>query len=134
MGTGRTLLAQDPGEDRDQGCQRPRLRIATHESPGERLAGPAIRCWELAKALSSRCSAVLAAPGVPVRQHPGVIIAPCRRGDDDAISVLASSGPHGWLTSTAEDLRQSGVPALRQASAVLLRQRMACWLQQWALW
>jgi hypothetical protein len=49
-----------------------RLLILTHESIGERMAGPAIRAWEMACALGDRFDVTLAAPGSPSRSHPGV--------------------------------------------------------------
>jgi GT2 family glycosyltransferase/glycosyltransferase involved in cell wall biosynthesis len=49
-----------------------RLLIITHESIGPNMAGPGIRAWEMACALSERFDVLLAAPGEPSRHHPGV--------------------------------------------------------------
>jgi GT2 family glycosyltransferase/glycosyltransferase involved in cell wall biosynthesis len=49
-----------------------RLLIITHEAVGPRMAGPGIRAWELACALSERFDVTLAAPGEPARSHPGL--------------------------------------------------------------
>jgi GT2 family glycosyltransferase/glycosyltransferase involved in cell wall biosynthesis len=49
-----------------------RLLIITHETVGPRMAGPGIRAWEMARALSGRFDVTLAAPGEPARGHPGL--------------------------------------------------------------
>jgi len=49
-----------------------RLLIVTHEAIGPRMAGPGIRAWEMACALSERLDLTLAAPGEPARSHPGL--------------------------------------------------------------
>lgn len=49
-----------------------RLLIITHETIGPRMAGPGIRAWEMACALSERFDVTLAAPGEPARNHPGL--------------------------------------------------------------
>jgi len=47
-----------------------RLLIVTGEPLGARMAGPGIRAWEMACALSERFDVTLAAPGEPARSHP----------------------------------------------------------------
>ena len=49
-----------------------RLLIITHETIGPRMAGPGIRAWEMACALSDRFDVTLAAPGKPERSYPGL--------------------------------------------------------------
>jgi GT2 family glycosyltransferase len=49
-----------------------RLLIITHETISANMAGPGIRAWEMACALSERFDVLLAAPGEPTRHHPGV--------------------------------------------------------------
>jgi len=49
-----------------------RLLIITHEAIGPRMAGPGIRAWELACALSEQFDVTLVAPGEPARSHPGL--------------------------------------------------------------
>jgi GT2 family glycosyltransferase/glycosyltransferase involved in cell wall biosynthesis len=49
-----------------------RLLIITHEAIGPRMAGPGIRAWELACALSGQFDVTLAAPGEPARSYPGL--------------------------------------------------------------
>jgi len=49
-----------------------RLLIITHETIGTRMAGPGIRAWEMARALSEQFDVTLAAPGEPERSHPGL--------------------------------------------------------------
>lgn len=48
------------------------LLIITHEHIGPKMAGPGIRAWEMACALSEYCEITLAAPGNPSRSYPGV--------------------------------------------------------------
>jgi hypothetical protein len=47
-----------------------KLLVLTHETIGPRMAGPGIRAWEMACALSERFDVMLAAPGDPGRSHP----------------------------------------------------------------
>jgi GT2 family glycosyltransferase/glycosyltransferase involved in cell wall biosynthesis len=49
-----------------------RLLIVTHETIGSKMAGPGIRAWELACALSKHFKVLLAAPGEPRRSHDEV--------------------------------------------------------------
>jgi glycosyltransferase involved in cell wall biosynthesis len=111
-----TPMARAPGPRGHQVAGRPRLLIVTHESLGERLAGPGIRCWELAKVLSSHCSVVLAAPSDSARQHPGVTLAPYRLGDDAAIGALAAEADAilalPFLMHELPSLARSGKPLI----------------------
>jgi GT2 family glycosyltransferase/glycosyltransferase involved in cell wall biosynthesis len=52
-----------------------RLLIVTHEAIGPKMAGPGIRAWEMARALSERFDVTLAAPGEPARSDPGLHVA-----------------------------------------------------------
>ena len=51
-----------------------RLLIITHETIGPKMAGPGIRAWEMACALSARFDVTLAAPGRPDRSHAGLTL------------------------------------------------------------
>ena len=116
MRAAKTPMARETGTDGHQGSGRLRILIVSHESLGERLAGPGIRCWELARAVSSHCSVVLAAPGTPVREHPGVTLAPYRRGDDAAVGVLAAEADAiltlPYLAHEFPSLARSGKPLI----------------------
>jgi len=48
-----------------------RLLIISHDVVGERMAGPGIRYWELARILSQEFEVILAAPGKPTIESPG---------------------------------------------------------------
>ena len=58
-----------------------RLLIVTHETVGSRMAGPGIRAWELACALSEQFEVMLAAPGEPGRRHDKVRLLGYEAGD-----------------------------------------------------
>jgi GT2 family glycosyltransferase len=49
-----------------------RLLIITDETIGLKMKDPAIRAWEMACALSEQFEVMLAAPGEPSRQYPGL--------------------------------------------------------------
>ena len=49
-----------------------RLLVITHEIIGPNMAGPGIRAWEMACALSEQFEVMLAAPGQPSRAHDKV--------------------------------------------------------------
>lgn len=48
-----------------------RILIISHDVVGERMAGPGIRYWELARILSQEFEVILAAPGKPTIKSPG---------------------------------------------------------------
>ena len=58
-----------------------RLLIITHESIGPNMAGPGIRAWEMACALSEDLDIMLAAPGQPGRAHDKVLVLGYEAGD-----------------------------------------------------
>jgi GT2 family glycosyltransferase/glycosyltransferase involved in cell wall biosynthesis len=58
-----------------------RLLIVTHESIGPKMAGPGIRAWEMACALSEQFDIMLAAPGQPARDHEKVRLLGYDAGD-----------------------------------------------------
>lgn len=60
-----------------------RLLILTHETIGPRMAGPGIRAWEMACALSEQFEVMLAAPGDPERSHPGLRVVGYRKQSPD---------------------------------------------------
>jgi len=64
-----------------------RLLIVTHEAIGPKMAGPGIRAWEMACALSERFEVTLAAPGEPARNHPGLRLVGYDDGDPDYVSL-----------------------------------------------
>jgi len=66
-----------------------RLLIVTHEAIGPKMAGPGVRAWEMACALSERFEVTLAAPGEPARSHPGLRVV----GYDDGDPYYRSLAP-----------------------------------------
>jgi GT2 family glycosyltransferase/glycosyltransferase involved in cell wall biosynthesis len=95
-----------------------RLLIVTHEAVGPRMAGPGVRAWEMACALSDRFEVILAAPGEPARSHPNLRVvgydasdrsyAGLRPSVDCADVVLAM----GTLFSRIPSLRDLSKPAI----------------------
>ena len=95
-----------------------RLLIITHETIGPRMAGPGIRAWEMACALSARFEVMLAAPGKPERSHPRLHVVGYDTGDpaysslDPYIanaSVVLAMGP---LIAKVPRLRDLGKPTI----------------------
>ncbi len=95
-----------------------RILIITHEAIGPKMAGPGIRAWEMACALSDRFDVVLAAPGNPARSHEGVEVvgyemsSPKFPGLDACIAnadVILTMGP---LLAKLPLLRNLGKPTI----------------------
>ena len=94
------------------------LLIITHETVGPRMAGPGIRAWEMARALSDRFDVTLAARGEPGRDHPALRVV----GFDADDESYADLNPHidtadvvlamGSLFSKIPRLRDLEKPAI----------------------
>lgn len=70
----------------------PRVLIVSSEAVGERMAGPAIRAYELARALAETCAVTLAAPGSePVADAR---IARLDAGFEDYDALLGAAAEH----------------------------------------
>ena len=95
-----------------------RLLIITHEAIGPKMAGPGIRAWEIACALSQRLDVMLAAPGNPTRSYPGLRVFGYDVGDPEFRSlapILASADvvmACGSLFVRIPQLRQLYKPAI----------------------
>ncbi len=61
-----------------------RLLIITHERIGSRMAGPAIRAWEMAHALADTFDVALACYGTPERESPDVRLLPYEASTPDS--------------------------------------------------
>lgn len=91
-----------------------RLLIVSHETIGPKMAGPGVRCLELARALSAYGPVTLAAPGQPEVDAPGVAVlgyqtpADLERAINAADAVLAI----GQLVSRLPRLRQLDRPLI----------------------
>jgi glycosyltransferase involved in cell wall biosynthesis len=92
--------------------RRRQVLVVTGDTLGERMAGPAIRAWEMARVLSAECDVVLAALGGCTLTSPDFT---CRAvsGDDlraleAACDVLVFQGfllrDHPWLLDTTKVL------------------------------
>jgi GT2 family glycosyltransferase/glycosyltransferase involved in cell wall biosynthesis len=95
-----------------------RLLIVTHETIGPKMAGPGIRAWEMACALSERFEVMLATPGEAARQHPGVRLVSYKTDDPHYPSlapyltnadVVLAMGP---LFTLIPQLRDLGKPSI----------------------
>jgi len=95
-----------------------RLLVITHETVGSRMAGPGIRAWEMACALSDRFEVTLAARGKPERDHPGLRVVGFEVDDAsysdldpyiDSADVVLAMGP---LFTKVPQLRDLGKPAI----------------------
>jgi len=89
----------------------PHLLIVTHEAIGEKMAGPGVRAWEMACALSDRFEVTLAVRGEPSRSYPGLHVV----GYDLAGPSYQGLGP---CVSSADAVLAVGplfamIPALR---------------------
>jgi glycosyltransferase involved in cell wall biosynthesis len=72
-----------------------RVLIVSSEAVGEQMAGPAIRAYELARALAATCEVTLAAPGAePV---PDGRLARLDAGFEDYDALLAAAAEHDVL-------------------------------------
>ena len=82
------LLREWPVPDffRHRACSH--LLIVCHDTIGRRMAGPAIRYWELAGALSEHVNVTLAAPGRPERESDRFRICGYERMDQGSIEPL----------------------------------------------
>src|SRR5918999_11193 len=84
-------------------ADRPRVVFLSAEPVGERMAGPSIRAFELAKALSSRCAVTLAAP--PPSSVDGTDIDLVEAGLPDFEALLALARRHDVLVAERLPIR-----------------------------
>jgi GT2 family glycosyltransferase len=75
-----------PGFFEQRACSK--LLIISHDTIGAKMAGPAIRYWELARVLSQHYDVTLAAPGTPAREDEGFEIRGYKRMDAGSIAPL----------------------------------------------
>lgn len=62
--------------------------LLTHDIIGEKMAGPGMRYWEIARALSKEFGVTLAAPGQPGISSPDFTVRGYRRSDPESITPL----------------------------------------------
>ncbi len=68
-----------------------RLLIISHEAPGERMSGPAIRYWQLAHALAAHGPVMLAVPGAPLLTSTTVQLAGYDRATGHGLAALLAA-------------------------------------------
>lgn len=68
---------------------RPSVLVASAELVGDRMAGPAIRAYELARTLASACDVTLAAPAPIAVADPRIALLPAGMADVEALVAAA---------------------------------------------
>ena len=68
-----------------------RLLIVSHEAPGERMSGPAIRYWQLAQALAGHADVTLAVPGTTPLTPTGFRLAAYARDTGAGLEPLVAA-------------------------------------------
>ena len=86
-----------------------RLLVISNDALGEKMSGPAIRAWEIAKALAGTVEVTVAVPEVSDKTAPGVQLAVYR--DPDALVRLAEAADvtivQGYTLHRAPDLARA---------------------------
>jgi GT2 family glycosyltransferase/glycosyltransferase involved in cell wall biosynthesis len=90
------------------------LLIISHETIGPRMAGPGVRCLEMARALAPHCRVTLAAPSQPEADAPGVTLLGYETHADlePAINAAGAVLAIGQLVSRVPRLRQLDRPLI----------------------
>jgi len=93
-----------------------RLLIVSHEAPGERMSGPAIRYWRLAHALAAHLPVTLAVPGPPQLNSNTVRLAgydrDTGRGLDALLAVCDVTLVAGYLLRHYPALARAAQPCV----------------------
>jgi glycosyltransferase involved in cell wall biosynthesis len=97
------------------GTPRARVLIIGHDTIGPKMAGPALRQWELAHVLARELDVTLAAPGTPAREPDGFRLAGYRRAD--AASLAGLIGESDVIVTYLTMLRE--LPVLANAGRPL---------------
>lgn len=94
------------------GMSASRVLIVSHDVVGERMAGPGIRYWELARVLAGHCAVTLAAPGQAGLRAEGFDLRAYPPGDWAAVLDLARHAdvvlPGGFVLHHAPQLASLG--------------------------
>jgi GT2 family glycosyltransferase/glycosyltransferase involved in cell wall biosynthesis len=99
---------------RQPACRR--LLIIGHDTLSEKMAGPAVRYWELARVLSRHFQVTLAAPGEPNVSHPDFRVVGYRRANDESIAPFVAEADviltPAYLLHELPSLRASNKPLI----------------------
>jgi GT2 family glycosyltransferase/glycosyltransferase involved in cell wall biosynthesis len=98
-----------------RGC---RLLIVTHENISSKMAGPGIRAWEMACALSEQFYVTLAVPGTPGRSYPNVNIVEYTTEDPSYTSLNSHINNADVILAMGPLLRK--LPPLKDSSKPLI--------------
>jgi GT2 family glycosyltransferase/glycosyltransferase involved in cell wall biosynthesis len=90
------------------------LLIISHETIGPKMAGPGVRCLEMARALAPHCRVTLAAPGQPAAEAPGVTLL----GYDSPADLDPALNAAGVVLAVGQMV--SRIPRLRQLDRPLI--------------
>jgi glycosyltransferase involved in cell wall biosynthesis len=90
------------------------LLIISHETIGPKMAGPGVRCLEMARAMLPHCRVTLAAPGHPEASVPGLTLLGYETEADlePAINAAGAVLAIGQLVSRMPRLRQLDRPLI----------------------
>lgn len=93
-----------------------RLLIVSHDVVGTRMAGPGIRYWELARALTERLNVCLIAPQPIDLQWPGLTTGNYHWGDADSLSGYTASADvilaNGYILDAHPELAACSRPLI----------------------
>lgn len=99
------------------GRKRRRVLIVSHEAVGAEMAGPGIRSWEIAKALSDEFDVTLASPAIgDLPEQPPFAVVGYKRSDDQSLVSPINAAEvviaFGYLTHDLPVLRHLDKPVV----------------------
>lgn len=90
---------------------RRKVLIISHDLIGEQMAGPAIRCWELAKELSQVCEVTVTSKLPVERQHPDFAVRSFNRSNAELLAQAREADVlliQGWVLRLCPELADLG--------------------------
>ena len=90
-----------------------RVLVLTFDPLTDAMAGPAIRAWQLAQVLASRCTVTLASTVTATRHHDDMHVCAVEAGTPDLAALVAQADVVFAPTSVARrhpEVRSSAVP------------------------
>lgn len=90
---------------------RQKVLIISHDLIGERMAGPAIRCWELARQLSAVCDVTITSKLEVGRHHPDFVVTSFNRSNAQLLEQARQADVlvmQGWVLRLCPELSELG--------------------------